>query len=64
MARWAMVHEQSGFVANMVEWDGNLKTWKPPPGYIMVEDTAVVAGPGFTYVDGEFIPPPNNNPEE
>jgi hypothetical protein len=60
MARYAMVHEQYHYVANVIEWDGNEETWQPPSGYIMVEDTEGTAGPGFTYDQetGEFTPPP------
>jgi hypothetical protein len=63
MARWAMVHDDTGYVVNMVEWDGNVKTWKPPAGYTMVEDKEVYAGPGFRYEDGQFIPPPSGEVE-
>jgi hypothetical protein len=30
----------------------------PPPGYYMVEDPDMQAGPGFSYDAGEFVPPP------
>ena len=59
MARYAMVHGQFHYVANVIEWDGNEETWPVPAGYIMVEDTENKAGPGFTYEDGEFVPPPS-----
>ena len=62
MARYAMVHEAHGFVANVIEWDGNTATWRPPSGHIMIEDTEGKAAPGFTYVDGEFVPPPGGVP--
>jgi hypothetical protein len=62
MARYAMVHSASGFVANVIEWDGNEENWMPPEGYEMVEDTEGKAGPGFTYVDGAFTPPPGGQP--
>jgi len=64
MARYAQVHTDTGFIVNMVEWDGNERTWKPPEGYTMVEDTDVVAGPGFSYVDGQFVPPPSGAVEQ
>lgn len=58
MARYAMVQKVTGFVVNVIEWDGNEATWKAPDAYEMIEDTEAVAGPGFTYEDGQFVPPP------
>jgi hypothetical protein len=58
MARYAMVHSQFHYVANVIEWDGDEATWQPPAGYTMVEDPDSKAGPGYTYENGEFIPPP------
>jgi hypothetical protein len=65
MARYAMVHEQFHYVANVIEWDGNEATWQPPVGYFMVEDAAGQAGPGFGYDENAtppFIPPPGGAP--
>lgn len=62
MARYAQVHEATGFVVNVIMWDGNSENWVPPEGYVMVLDEPPAAGPGFTYVDGEFIPPPSGGP--
>ena len=45
MARYAMVHDDSTIVVNVIEWDGNEETWAPPDGYTMVEDTEMQAGP-------------------
>lgn len=59
MARYAQVHSQYHYVANVIEWDGNEETWQPPDGFDMVEDVNNEAGPGFTYEDGQFIPPPS-----
>jgi hypothetical protein len=61
MARYAMVHSQYHYVANVIEWDGDEETWKPPTGYDMIEDPDSQAGPGFGYdenADPPFIPPP------
>jgi hypothetical protein len=62
MPRYAMIHEDSGFVVNVILWDGNEETWSPPEGYIMVEDTEGAAGPGYTYADETFVPPPSGAP--
>jgi len=62
MARYAMVQDGSGFVANVVERDGSTETWTPPAGYTMVLDEPPSAGPGFTYADGVFTPPPTGGP--
>lgn len=64
MARYAMVHDESGIVVNVIEWDGNEETWGPPDGYTMVEDTEIAAGPGSTYEDGKFVPPPSGQAPE
>jgi len=57
-----MVDEASGIVVNVVEWDGDEATWRAPTGYLMVEDSASQAGPGYTYEDGTFTPPPGGAP--
>jgi len=62
MPRYAVIDEASGMVVNVIEWDGDEATWQPPAGHIMVEDTEGAAGPGFTYADGTFAPPPNDQP--
>lgn len=63
MARWAMVHEASTFVANVIEWDGDEANFKPPAGYKMVEDTDARAGSGGTWTaEGGFLPPPSFEP--
>lgn len=58
MARYAMVQDQSGIVVNVIEWSGNTKEWSPPKGYTMVEDKNAEAGPGFSFADEKFAPPP------
>ena len=62
MARYAMVDDNSGIVVNVIEWDGNEANWRAPTGYTMVEDTEAKAGPGFSYADGAFTPPPGGEP--
>lgn len=56
--RTAQVHEATGFVANVVEWEENPPGWSPPAGYIMVPDPDGHAGPGYTWDGTDFIPPP------
>lgn len=63
MARYAQVHEASGFVANVIEWDGQ-GDLQPPAGYVWVEDTGSKAGPGYTYDGTTFAPPPSPTPPE
>jgi hypothetical protein len=62
MARYAMIDEASGIVVNVIEWDGDEATWKAPTGYVMVEDPDYKSGPGFTYENGTFTPPPGGQP--
>jgi hypothetical protein len=65
MARYAQVHTKTGYVVNVIEWDGNVKTWKPPEGFTMVEDKRGVAGPGHLHTKGKFTPPPGGGePDE
>lgn len=62
MARYAMVHEQYHYVANVIEWDGDEESWAPPAGYFMVEDPGGFASPGYGYdefAEPPFIPPPS-----
>ena len=58
MARYAMV-DASGLVTNVIEWDGDEATWRPPADVTMVEDVASESGSGFTWDGALFIPPPN-----
>jgi hypothetical protein len=58
MARYAMVHEATGYVVNVIEWDGDETVMRPPAEHIMVEDNPPSAGPGFTYDGSKFNPPP------
>lgn len=62
MPRYAMIDEPSSIVVNVIMWDGNEETWRPPEGYLMIEDVNNEAGPGYTYEDGAFTPPPGGQP--
>jgi hypothetical protein len=57
-----MVQDSSEIVVNVIEWDGDTAKWQPPAGYTMVEDVNGEAGPGFSYHDGTFTPPPGGEP--
>ena len=53
----------TGIVINIVVWDG-LPPWTPPQNCIAVaipKDSS--AGIGWTYLDGEFIAPPQTDLE-
>lgn len=62
MARYAMVHTDSGFVANVIEWDGDTGKWQPPVDYTMVEDTEGRASGGYKWDGTKFDPPPSGLP--
>lgn len=49
-------------VVNIIEWDGQA-SWRPPARHIAVPLTSG-AGIGWSFVDGQFIPPiePDTNP--
>jgi hypothetical protein len=57
MKNYAII-DSATTVINVIVWDG-LPPWIPPQGYIaVVIPTDSSAGIGWTYVDGEFIAPP------
>ena len=52
--RWAML--LNNIVENIISWDGDLNTWQPPDGYVMIAaayDTVL----GSSWNGAEFIPP-------
>jgi hypothetical protein len=49
--KYAILNEAGGWLVNLVIWDGNLETWKPPEGTI-----AKLA----SEVDFSNLPEPNN----
>ncbi len=59
MANYAIINIETGIVENVSVWDG-IEPWSPPDGYIAIETTT--AGPGWSYADGEFFPPPIPEP--
>ena len=64
MSRYAVVN-QSNVVTNIVDWNGDLQTWSPPPDSDGTPQTAVLdtdpptAQIGYIYnpADGSFGPP-------
>ena len=60
--RYAMVHDASGIVVNVVMWDGDEASWRAPSGYTMIQDDASVVGPGYSYDGSTFEPPPAGLP--
>ena len=55
MSRYAVIEVSTGLVVNVIIWDGE-SLWTPPEGCIAV--ATLVANIGWTYIDGEFAPPP------
>lgn len=55
MANYAIVENNK--VINTCAWDG-IAHWQPPAGSVAVEiPEGIVAGVGYSYVDGQFIAP-------
>jgi hypothetical protein len=46
--------DSEGLVVNSIEWDGSTE-WQPPAGCSIVP--LENGGIGWSYVDGEFVPP-------
>lgn len=58
MARYALVHSASGFVANVIVIE-DVSTYTPPTGYEMVPDPdPAAASPGYSWDGSAFTPPP------
>ena len=47
--------DSTNTVVNVVEWDG-ITQWTPPAGHIAIP--LIDGGIGWTFADGQFIPPP------
>lgn len=53
------VINSTGLVVNAIEWDG-ITPWTPPEGHIALP--LLEGGIGWTFADGQFIPPPELQP--
>jgi hypothetical protein len=53
--RWAVVDPTTGAVTNIVGWTGTNR-WRPPAGQVAMDlPEGASVGPGWWYVDGEFV---------
>jgi hypothetical protein len=55
MKNYALINSEN-LVINTTLWDG-VSAWTPPAGQQIVELTGD-AGIGWSYIEGEFLPPP------
>lgn len=54
-----LVIDSSGLVVNTIIWDGK-STWAPPEGHQAIKlPKNSEAGIGWSYIDGQFTPPPD-----
>jgi hypothetical protein len=60
MGRYAVVEIATGEVTGVIIWDGTVESgWAPPIGSIAIVLPAdSLVGPGWSYVDGEFVSAP------
>ena len=56
MNRYAIVDKITGFVDNVVLWDG-IVDWEPPEGYQAIHTENETVGPKWTYLNGTFTAP-------
>jgi hypothetical protein len=56
MKKYAIIDKTTGFVDNVILWDG-IVDWEPPEGYqaMHIENEAI--GPNWTYLNGTFTEP-------
>jgi len=55
---YAVINSE-GLVVNTIEWDG-IAPWTPPDGYTV--EPLLEGGIGWTFSEGEFLPPPVEPP--
>ena len=54
--RFTIVEQATGLVLNVIEWEGDTETWRPPEGCNAVQSD--VANIGDTWDGTNFLPPP------
>lgn len=52
--------DNTNTVINVIEWDGETP-WQPPTGHVALP--LLDGGIGWTFADGQFIPPPETSEE-
>jgi hypothetical protein len=57
---YAVINSQTNVVENSIVWDG-VSPWTPPENCYVQPVTNPHAGIGWTFVNGQFVPP---TPEE
>jgi hypothetical protein len=54
--KYAVINSDTNIVENIALWDG-VTPWTPPAGYYVEVIGDSGAGIGWSYVDGQFVPP-------
>jgi hypothetical protein len=53
---YAVINSQTNIVDNVIAWDG-VSNWTPPNGCFVVLIGDSMASIGWSYINGQFIPP-------
>lgn len=54
--KYAVINSQTNIVENAIVWDG-VAPWTPPAGYYVEPIGDSGAGIGWSYINGQFVPP-------
>jgi hypothetical protein len=54
--KYAVISEETNIVDNVIIWDG-VTPWTPPVEYYTESIGDSGAGIGWSYIDGQFVPP-------
>lgn len=68
---WAVYRLDDGFIDNVIWFDADTAQWTPPEGHGMVDIPGngsyagkwSMCGIGWSYINGQFVEPPNPNAE-
>ena len=60
--RWALINADN-VVTGVIVWDGEAE-YTPADGLTLINVDDVPCGPGWSYVDGEFVAPPAEPDDE